>query len=227
MNQTPLPQQLLQHLSLWAGGVPGPMPLAVLPNPRVCQPGWDGSPALVTGLVDPAGRMLVSVPPGLAVHVGTTSVHQNLRSLPALVGRPEHSIDRVVLRWCVDPAPLAPLGEWVDSDSPRLPSWLTPFGGKSLVVFGSDGSYLAGVGIKRHDRFGHEISVGTEPGARGRGLARRLVAEAARHIRSRGAIATYLHHPANLASSRVAAAAGFADTGWSALVLSEDAAVAA
>ena len=63
----------------------------------------------------------------------------------------------------------------------------------ALVAFDDCGDYLAGVGIKRHDRFGHVISVGTEPHARGQGIARRPVAQAARHILDQGRIPTYLH----------------------------------
>ena len=61
---------------------------------------------------------------------------------------------------------------------------------------------------------GHELSVGTEPAARGRGLARRLVAQAARTLLDDGIVATYLHDPANVASARVAEAAGFPRPGW-------------
>ena len=64
--------------------------------------------------------------------------------------------------------------------------------------------YLAGVGLKRHDARVHEIAVGTAEAARGRGLARRLVAQAARSLLARGIVPTYLHDPANLASARVA-----------------------
>ena len=50
--------------------------------------------------------------------------------------------------------------------------------------------------------------------ARGRGLARRLVAQAARRVLAGGALPTYLHAPDNEASARVARAAGFPDRGW-------------
>jgi predicted GNAT family acetyltransferase len=83
-----------------------------------------------------------------------------------------------------------------------------------LVARDEQGAYLAGVGIKRHDADGHELSVGTEPAARGQGLARRLVAQAARRVLAEGKVATYLHDPANTASARVADAAGFTDRGW-------------
>lgn len=88
-----------------------------------------------------------------------------------------------------------------------------------LVARGADGRYLAGVGVKRHDSHGHELSVGTEPEARGRGLARRLVAQAARALLDDGIVPTYLHDPANLASARVAEAVGFRDLGWRVLGL--------
>ena len=95
------------------------------------------------------------------------------------------------------------------------------------LAFDDCGDYLAGVGIKRHDRFGHVISVGTEPHARGQGIARRPVAQAARHILDQGRIPTYLHTFDNVGSSRVAAGAGFPDLGWSALMLSDEPAILA
>ena len=82
-----------------------------------------------------------------------------------------------------------------------------------------EGNYGAGVGLKKHDRFGHEISVGTEPALRGRGIARLLVATATRQILAGSAIATYLHDETNYASAKVADAAGFPDLGWKILGL--------
>lgn len=57
----------------------------------------------------------------------------------------------------------------------------------------------------------------TAEAVRGRGLARRLVAQAARRVLDEGAVATYLHARGNVGSARVAEAAGFADRGWSVL----------
>ena len=51
-------------------------------------------------------------------------------------------------------------------------------------------------------------------GSSRRGLARRLVAQAARRLLTDGATVTYLHDPANTASARVADACGFPDRGW-------------
>ncbi|HEX9530635.1 MAG TPA: GNAT family N-acetyltransferase, partial [Acidimicrobiales bacterium] len=63
-------------------------------------------------------------------------------------------------------------------------------------------------------RFGHELAVVTEDGHREGGLARRLVAQAARRVVAEGAVPTYLHSDSNVASAHVAEAAGFADQGW-------------
>ncbi|HWH33216.1 MAG TPA: GNAT family N-acetyltransferase, partial [Egibacteraceae bacterium] len=111
-------------------------------------------------------------------------------------------------------AELPPLGEWVAATDERLPEWLRPFGGDALVAWDDDGRYAAGVGIKRHDEHGWEIAVGTEEHARGRGLARRLVATAASAIVARGKVPLYFHAMDNEPSARVADAAGFPDRGW-------------
>ena len=114
------------------------------------------------------------------------------------------------------PRSLPDVGEWLPAGDPRVPGWLKPFGGEVLVVLDDD-VYVAGVGLKRHDEHGQEISVGTEEAARGRGLARRLVAQAARRLLAAGIVPTYLHDPANTASAKVADAAGFPDRGWTVL----------
>lgn len=159
---------------------------------------------------------------------GTGGTHSEVEALwmalagrlPALVGRPDRRVYTGVFRWCERPADLPDVGEWVDVTDPVLPPWLKPFGSPVLIARDPQtGVYLAGVGIKRHDPYGHEIAVGTEPAARGRGLARALVAQAARRILDEGAIPTYQHDPENLASARVAEAAGFPDRGWRSLGL--------
>jgi GNAT superfamily N-acetyltransferase len=221
-----MPATLVAHLAQWVGGLPTDRPVSVVGNTRRAGPGWDGRRQPLVGLVDPAGRVVLSVAPryaGVAARrlderAPTVAAWQHL---PALLGRPGHAVEQFAFRWCVDPADLPEVGVWVEADSPRLPEWLHPFGGRALVAFDERGRYLAGVGIKRHDGHGHEIAVGTQPLARGRGLARRLVAQAARHILDAGRAVTYLHAPDNEASARVAAAAGFVDLGWSALMLSD------
>jgi GNAT superfamily N-acetyltransferase len=138
----------------------------------------------------------------------------DLGRLATAAGHPGRRVGAGIFRFCVDPPPLAEVGTWLAADHPAVPAWLHPFGGEVLVVLDDTGSYLAGVGIKRHHETGSEIAVGTEPAARGRGLARRLVAQAARRIVAGGAVATYLHAPDNVASAHVADASGFPDRGW-------------
>jgi GNAT superfamily N-acetyltransferase len=215
-----LPAGLVAHLTSWTGGWPPNIPATITGNPSNASAGWDGKVHALTGVVDPVGRALVGVPPDHAAAAQEAAVRAGsdlvglLRALPALLDRPEHMVYTGTFRWTTEPAPLADAGEWVDAHDPVVPDWLHPFGGRVLVALDSDGRYLAGVGIKRHDGAGNELSVGTEPEARGQGLARRLVAQAARALLADGIVATYLHDPANVASARVAEAAGFPDLGW-------------
>jgi hypothetical protein len=158
---------------------------------------------------------------GIAPEVAEAAGHQAsdgdlpglLAMLPRLIGR-RGVAGRGVFRWSTAPAELPDAGVWMPYDDPRVPDWLRPFGGEVLVVLDGD-RYVAGVGLKKHDDAGHEIAVGTEVAARGRGLARRLVAQAARRVLADGAVPTYLHAPDNIASAKAADAAGFPDCGWS------------
>ena len=190
-------------------------------------PAWDGKIYPVAGVETPEGTVL-SVPPDLVDAVGAAG-HELATigpSLPAIVGRPDARFGRGVFRWChellddSDPdgggIHLPPPGRtvWLPPDDDRVPPWLAVFNGDVLVHLDEHGRYGAGVGRKRHDDFGQELSVATEERLQGRGLARRLVAQAARRVADEGAVATYLHHPSNLASAHVAEAAGFPDTGW-------------
>jgi GNAT superfamily N-acetyltransferase len=208
---------------VWLGSWPSPEGLVVVGHPGRDKPRWDGGEQLALAVVDGAGNGVLSVPPGrrdavveLVAGLGPHDTDAALaRELPALVGRPEQHFFAGVFRWSEAPAALPDAGEWESSDAPGLPDWLRPFPGEVLVVREpGTGAYLAGVGLKPHDATGVEISVGTEEQARGRGLARMLVARAARRIVAGGAVALYLHDPANTASARVADAAGFPDPGW-------------
>jgi GNAT superfamily N-acetyltransferase len=231
-----IPDGLRAHWREWLGaehddlavlGLPhdGAPQLVVVGSPGRTRPGWDGEVHAVTGVVDAAGAAVVSVPPA---HVGWArdlvaagaGLDQVRAALPDRLGLPDHVVYRAVCRWSVSATTAAELpdtGSWVPVTDTRVPDWLRPFGGEALVAFDDDGSYLAGVGLKRHDRFGHEIAVGTDERARGRGLARRLVAQASRELLGRGVVPTYLHDRANAASARVADAAGLPDRGWGAL----------
>ena len=199
------------------GAWPPARPLHVVANPRNARPGWDGGITPVTGVETAAGDAVVGVDPALAAAVTAYAAGVDLDgllpALPGLLGR-RGVAGRGVFRWSTSPAPLPDAGIWLPYDDPRVPAWLRPFGGEVLVVLDGD-SYVAGVGLKRHDDAGREIAVGTEEAARGRGLARRLVAQAARRVLDEGAVPTYLHARDNVASARAADAAGFPDLGWS------------
>ncbi|MBI4943541.1 MAG: GNAT family N-acetyltransferase [Actinobacteria bacterium] len=166
------------------------------------------------------GWAVLGVDPSAAARVAEFAavkgdVDAVLGALPDLLGRAGVG-GRGSFRWTTDPAPFEDAGVWLPREDPRVPEWLRPFNDDVLVVLDGD-TYVAGVGIKKHDAFGHEISVGTQEEARGRGLARRLVSQAARRILDEGRVPTYLHAPDNIASARVAQACGFADRGWSVL----------
>jgi GNAT superfamily N-acetyltransferase len=215
-----------RFLRAWLGSWPSPAGLAVVGSPLREKPRWDGGEQRALGVTDAGGNGVLSVPPGLRDAVAglvAATAPGDLEAalaerLPALVGRPGQQFYAGVFRWSESPAApsvLPDAGEWEPSGGPGLPDWLRPFPGEVLVAREpGTGEYLAGVGLKPHDPTGIEISVGTEERARGRGLARRLVARAARRIVAGGAVPIYLHDPANTASARVADACGFPDHGW-------------
>jgi GNAT superfamily N-acetyltransferase len=197
---------------------------------------WFGLPNVLTGVIDPSGCTTLAVPEsdanrvssyvgqalrqtGLSVRDHGGDIDAALVDVPAAVGRPEDRIERVHLRWTVAPADLPAIGVWVALEDPMLPTWLRPFGGPALCAIDDRGRVVAGVGVKRHDSWVHELAVVTQPEARGRGLARRLVSQAARELLQCGIVPTYLHQPSNTASARVAEAAGFRWSGWKALLL--------
>ena len=189
-------------------------------------PGWDGVVHLMIGVVSPFGGVL-SVPEtavaavralvsGKALEADLAALHGASALLSDAIGR-IGAVEQDVFRWSSAPAIGDDLGEWVSTSDLRLPEWLRPFNGDILVAWDDTGAYGAGVGRKQHDRHGHELSVGTEPALRGRGLARHLVATVARRVLGEGAIPTYAHVPDNHASAKVAEAAGFPDVGWTML----------
>lgn len=210
---------LVDHLSLWLGGWPATTELDIIGAPQRDRPGWDGKMHPALGVSGPEAGVL-SVPP----HAVTVVAEQYAEDkdlavlgprIPALVGFPERGWFTAIYRWTTRPAPLPDAGVWLPADATGVPEWLRPFGGDVLVATDPvTGEHLAGVGVKRHDAYGHELAVVTAPPARGRGLARRLVAQAARRVLDEGALPTYMHDPANRASAAVAEAAGFHDVGW-------------
>ena len=210
---TAVADRLTAHLRHQLGAWPPRGGVLVTTTPERSRPGWDGVVRRVAGMESPEGAVL-SVPAeavGPLQAAGSTLADVEA-ALPDVLGRPGAHLVRSVLRWTDEPAALPPLGEEVDVDDPRVPEWLRPFGGDVLVLFDED-RYLAGVGRKRHDGWCTELAVGTEPVARGQGLARRLVATAARRVLDEGKVPTYQHDSDNMASAHVAEAVGFPDRG--------------
>jgi GNAT superfamily N-acetyltransferase len=212
--------RLERHLMSWVGEWPPPAPgITVVGDPARLQPTWDGSIRLLQG-VGNGTSTVIGVPPhfvdsvtgALASGIGRPDLGDELGEIlgvgPASFGA---GVFRTTNR--VDDT-IPDTGEWHAHQTTDLPNWLTPFNGPRLVACDEGGNVLASVGIKVHDKFGHELSVVTEEAARGQGLARRLVATAARRILAEGAVPTYLHAPNNHASARVAEAVGFVDQGW-------------
>ena len=167
-----LDRRLLHHLVTWLGQWPAGRPLTVVGSSRRAEPGWDGQIHPAIGVGGPGGRVLSVAPPQ------TTAVRrlveerpeQFLDALPATIGLPERIAYEGVFRWTIRPNPLPDAGQWLPADDPAVPEWLRPFGGTcSSPATRTTGVYLAGVGIKRHDQFGHEIGRRHGPGGPGQG----------------------------------------------------------
>ncbi|HEY0812718.1 MAG TPA: GNAT family N-acetyltransferase [Pseudonocardia sp.] len=206
---------LAAHLAGWLGKWPGDGPeLTVVGSSRRTEPGWDGELHPVIGVAEASGRGVLSVPPSVVAAVAAALAEGDRAQVPAAAGVGGRFFTGV-FRWSTAPADLPDAGEWVAADDPSVPEWLRPFGGDVLVAVDADtGEHLSGVGIKRHDPYGHELAVVTQQAAQGRGLGRRLVSQAARRVLDEGAVPTYLHAVDNVASAHLAAAAGFPDLGW-------------
>lgn len=216
MPDVPVPGRLAAHLEAWLGAWPPPPGgVEVVGSPKRDEPGWDGNVHAVLGVATPDGAVL-SVPPARVQSVRALgdTLSAMAGGLPDAVGQPGGRFGSGRFRWSTAPAAIDGAGEWVPRTDPRVPEWLRPFNGDVLVAWDDAGAYGAGVGRKMHDRYGHELAVATEEPLRGRGLARQLVVRAARRVLDDGAVPTYLHDDANLASARVADAAGFPDAGW-------------
>lgn len=220
-DHVPVPDLLVSHLADWLGvWPPHGHGITVVGSHHRVEPGWDDIVHDIIGVSTPVHAVL-SVPPDrverLADVVRGRSMEEDLAALnavlPEVMGRPGR-LERGLFRWSTQPADTPDVGEWVPTDDPRVPEWLKPFNGDLLIAWDDEGEYGAGVGRKMHDRWGHELSVGTEESLRGRGLGRLLVATVARRVLAEGRIPTYLHAPDNYASAKVADAAGFPDVGW-------------
>lgn len=213
-----IPMLLGAYLDHRLGQWPAASALDVVGSEHRTIGDWDGTPRPALGIRAPAGAVL-SVPPDRTAEVielarrgGTDGLRTGLARA---VGQPRLGYAEQVFRWSTDPAPLAEAGVWLAADGAGVPQWLRIFGGEVLVALDARGTPVAGVGIKHHNAFGRELAVMTRRAARGQGLARRLVARAARRVLDEGALPLYTHDPSNVASGRVADMCGFPDLGWS------------
>jgi hypothetical protein len=151
--------RLRRHLRRWLGRWPPTTTgLDVIGSIRRTQPEWDGRIYPVVGITDPFAGVL-SVPPAAGPRVRARAPLVGRRrlaaELPELVGEPGRLVYTGVFRWCQRPATLSEAGVWVDADDSAVPDWLRPFGHQVLIARDPEtGAYLAGVGIKHHDRYG-------------------------------------------------------------------------
>lgn len=215
-------RRLNQFLESRLGTWPPKRTLTLNPCGVRDEPAWDGSIRPWVGIEAPHGTVISFsqkiFPAGLELdplaiedELGHSDAYL---SIPKMFGRPDMHFGRAVFRHIDQPADFPDIGEWISRDDPRIPDWLKPFNGDVLVTWDEEGNYAAGIGLKRHNALGAEIAVGTEPQHRGKGLAKKLVAQAARAVLAEGAIPMYLHGDHNAASGRVADGAGFPDRGW-------------
>lgn len=222
----PTPEEIQARIDAFLTTRLGTWPPANSLELRACdnrdEARWDGKSVPMLGVESPEGTVLSYSekvfpcgaeldPVKVEDELGTGDSHI---TIPEMFCRPEMHFGRAVFRYLGEFVDLPEIGEWVEITDPRIPDWLKPFNGGVLVHWAEDGSYAAGVGVKQHNDLGMEISVGTDPGHRGKGLAQKLVAQSARDIWKRGAIPIYLHGATNAASARVAEKSGFPDRGW-------------
>ncbi|MGC4107650.1 MAG: GNAT family N-acetyltransferase [Thermomicrobiales bacterium] len=221
--------RLNAHLRRWLGDVPRAGTVRMVTHPGRDDPGWDGVVRPIQGVIGPEGGIL-SVSPRLAMAFTGVDAADVFRAASQPGGRMQLAqmlgmdldYGLPVFRWSEAVPSLPEVGTWVDPDHARFPAWLRPFNGGVLAAFDRSGRFMAGVGLKRHNDFAREIAVGTDMGYRGRGLATKLVAQAARTILAAGEVPIYQHGDDNAASARVAQATGFPDRGWRMLEIHPD-----
>jgi GNAT superfamily N-acetyltransferase len=223
-DQAELDRRIARHLRHRLGVWPPAGGLQIVGCELRDEPEWDGVIRPVLGVGTPSGTVISVAPTVLAqvAELARGGVGELSAGIGAVFGLAGEQLGFGIFRYLDHLVDLDDLGEWVEPDDARLPGWLRPFNGGILISCDEANHYMAGVGLKRHDEFGSEIAVGTEPQFRGQGLARRLVATAARHLFRAGVIATYEHVIGNDASAAVANASGFSDRGWRVVRLGEE-----
>jgi hypothetical protein len=177
-----------------------------LPSPTANVQAFAFNGGIIAGarpeLVELVRAEMTGGPSGARAAMGRIAAH--------LGGRPL----AVANRTGVTISPPAVRVEVTDAADPRLPEWVRGyFTGAAWVVADDDGRVLSTAVLKRYDDRLREISVGTDGAARGRGLARAVVAAAARAVLAEGRAVLYNHEIDNTASARVAESVGLHELG--------------
>jgi GNAT superfamily N-acetyltransferase len=172
-------------------------------------------PSMPARAFERSGGAVVGVDPHLAERLrglldGPASVVPALDAIAKEL--PGHRFSGVARTGVVIPPPAVEITV-LDASDPRLPDWVHGhFVGEAWVVL-EDGKVLSTAVLKRYDERLREISVGTAPAARGRGLARSVVAAAARSVLAEGRAVLYNHAVDNDVSARVAESVGLHELG--------------
>jgi GNAT superfamily N-acetyltransferase len=184
---------------------PGAVVVVEVPHPRMPARAFERLGGAVVGVDHEHAKRLRR-------HLeGPASVVPALDALAAEL--PGHRFSGVARTGVVIPPPAVEITV-VDATDPRLPDWVHGhFTGEAWVVLGEAGEVLSTAVLKRYDERLREISVGTAPAARGRGLARSVVAAAARSVLASGRAVLYNHAVDNDSSARVAESVGLHELG--------------
>jgi GNAT superfamily N-acetyltransferase len=184
--------------------VPGGMVVVEVEHPSMIARGFERHGGAVVGVApEHAGSLRERLD-------GPASLVPALTALAASL--PGHMFSGVARTGVVIPPPVAPVTV-LDATDPRLPQWVHGhFVGEAWVVM-EGGEVLSTAVLKRYDDRLREISVGTAPAARGRGLARSVVAAAARFVLAEGRVVLYNHAVDNDSSARVAESVGLHELG--------------
>jgi GNAT superfamily N-acetyltransferase len=179
---------------------PGRLVVAETPHPSLA----------VRALTRRGGAVVAVVPEwGGLLHQhlrAPAAVRPALEAVAAAIGG--HAFSVVARTGVAIPAPAVEVTV-LDAADPRLPDWVVGhFTGEAWVVLGDGGQVLSTAVLKRYDDRLREISVGTSEAARGRGLAKAVVAAAAQAVLAEGRAVLYNHDPGNQASARVAESVG-------------------
>jgi GNAT superfamily N-acetyltransferase len=184
--------------------VPGQVAVTETPHPSMPVRALTRRGGAVVGVVPRWSRLLRE-------HLrGPATILPSLKAVAAAI--PGHLFSGVARTGVAIPPPSVEVAV-VDATDPRLPSWVIGhFTGEAWIVLG-EGEVLSTAVLKRYDDRLREISVGTSETARGRGLAKAVVAAAARAVLAEGRAVLYNHDPDNHASARVAESVGLYEFG--------------